>query len=475
MAAVIRTDLGGTASDGTGDTLLSLVHITDTHVLDAASPARAEWVELEAHDPAFRPLLHMHRPYDTLTAWALQAHVDRIRMDPHAPSSGAAFDLVVSTGDNIDNGQRNELDAYLALFAGGIARLSAVGSAQDVSPATFDGAWPYWCPDPATAGVSLAEAWRQLDFPVVPDFIERVSAPLSSLGLGIPWTSVPGNHDLMRQGTALTNASIELIAVGNTKSLTRPEQFATDDPIELFLEHPEAFSCGDGYAVEAQPDRRGIDRREWLAAHVERGALGYSSDNVAHANCDTVIDTEHVRLVLLDTNHPYGDYQGSIGERQLAWLDDRLTEVDLVPGRCAILVSHHGADTLINDRGHHDDRRLANDMSAVVHRHPCVVAWLVGHRHINRIEPRLGASGGFWEITTSSVIDWPSQTRAIELVRHAEGSLELISTLIDHDAEADSLAALHRDLAFRFRAPNVATRMEGRDIDGNVRLVLPKR
>jgi hypothetical protein len=110
-----------------------------------------------------------------------------------------------------------------------------------------------------------------------------------------------------------------------------------------------------------------------------------------------------------------------------------------------------------------------------VHRHPCAVAWLVGHRHINRIEPRPGASGGFWEITTSSVIDWPSQTRAIELVRHVDGSLELISTLIDHDAEADSLAALHRDLAFRFRAPNVAARMAGRDIDGDVRLVLPKR
>jgi hypothetical protein len=114
-------------------------------------------------------------------------------------------------------------------------------------------------------------------------------------------------------------------------------------------------------------------------------------------------------------------------------------------------------------------------MAEVVHRHPCVVGWLVGHRHINRIEPRPGAAGGFWEITTSSIIDWPSQTRAIDVIRRVDGSYELASTLIDHRDAADGLGSLHRDLARRFRSPRVAARMSGRDIDGDVRLVLPKR
>ncbi len=470
MSVVTRTDLGGVASDGSTDPLLSLVHLTDLHVLDAASPARAEWVELEAHDPAFRPLLHMHRPYDTLTAWAVQAHVERIRSNPVAPLSGRPFDLAVSTGDNIDNGQRNELDAYLALMAGGHVSLSAVGSAQDTSTRAFEGAWPYWCPDG-----SLPDPCQERGFPIVPDFIERVSASVHSRGFDIPWTSVPGNHDLMRQGTALTNPTIEHIAVGSAKSLVRPAGFDAEDPIALYLDQPEAFSRGATYPIEANPDRRGIDRREWIEAHIQRGALGYSRNNVERGSCDTIIDTEHVRLVLLDTNHPDGDYQGSIGLQQLAWLDERLTEVDNQPNRLAILISHHGADTLINDRGHDPDRRLADDMISVVHRHPCVVAWLVGHRHINRIEPRPGASGGFWEITTSSIIDWPSQTRAIEVLRHRDGSIELACTLLDHHDSADGLATLHRDLALRFRAPKVATRMAGRDIDGDVRLVLPQR
>ena len=470
MIRVTRNDLGGNPTDGGGETLLALVHLTDTHVLDAASPARAEWVQLEADDPSFRPLLHMHRPYDALTTWALHAHVQSIAQSPVAPGSSRPFDFVLSTGDNIDNAQRNELDAYLALLSGGVAQLSAVGSAQDLSLRDSGEPWPYWCPDE-----HIGDTWRERGYPSVDDFIARASAPIASKGLGIPWTSVPGNHDLMRQGTALPTAELERLAIGATKSLTRPIGFEPDDPLNLFLDEPEAFSCGPGYPILADASRRAIDRREWLDAHVRCGALGYSPDHVQRGSCDTIIDTEHIRLVLLDTNHPDGDYQGSIGLAQLAWLDARLAEVDAEPDRLAILVSHHGADTLVNDRKHSPDRGLAPDMAAVVHRHPCVIAWLVGHRHINRIEPRPGASGGFWEITTSSIIDWPSQARALEVIRHVDGSIELRCTLMDHRDTADGLATLHRTLARLFCSDSIAARMSGRDIDGDVSLLLPRR
>ena len=475
-----RSDMGGHVSNSPGERLLSLVHVTDTHVMDAASPARAEWVELEAADPAFRPLLHMHRPYDTLTAWALHAHIETIRHNPYPVGSDTPFDLVVCTGDNIDNAQRNELDTYLALIAGGTTQLGAVGSVQDPAVITDVSTWPFWSPHE-----SVHNTWREMGFPVVPDFVERVGQPIRSQGTGVPWTSVPGNHDLMRQGTALTNAALESIAVGDTKSLQRPRAFHSTDPRASFLDEPESFSCGAGFAITALADRRVIDRREWLAAHVERGALGYSGEHVQSGECDTIIDLEHIRLVLFDTNHPEGDFEGSVGRRQLAWLHDRLTEVDATPGRLAILVSHHGADTLINTRGINtrgintrgddSDRLLADDLNAVVHRHPCVVAWLVGHRHINRIEPRPGPSGGYWEITTSSTIDWPSQTRSIEVLRHSDGSVELACALMDHRDDPDGLASLHRDLARRFRSPGIAARMAGRDLDGDVRLALPKR
>ena len=48
---IVRSDLGGHSPGGSGQSLLSLVHISDAHVMDSASPARCEWVELLAHEP----------------------------------------------------------------------------------------------------------------------------------------------------------------------------------------------------------------------------------------------------------------------------------------------------------------------------------------------------------------------------------------------------------------------------------------
>lgn len=466
----IRSDLGGSAPHDDGECLLSVIHLSDLHVLDAASPARAEWVELEADDPHWRPLLHMHRPYDALTAFALHAHVVTIAADPVGPATGRAYDLAVSTGDNIDNAQRNELDAYLAVLAGGVARLDTHGSAQDVATREFDAPWPYWSPD-----ASVDDTWRALGYPAIDDFVERTSAPIMSAGIGVPWTSVPGNHDLMLQGTALPTPTTDRIATAATKSLRRPVGFAPLDPLTLYLDEPAAFSAGHAFAIQPDPLRRSIDRHEWVAAHVAAGAEGYTDADAERGAVDCVIDLDHVRLILLDTNHPEGDYQGSIGADQLAWLHDRLAEVDRESGRLAVLVSHHGASTLVNERGGRADRLLGPSLVDVAHRHPSAVAWLVGHRHINRIEPRPGPAGGFWEITTASTIDWPSQTRAVEIVRHRDGTIEIVCTLRDHDDAADGLGTLHRDLARRFATTGVATRMAGRVGDGNIRLLLPPR
>ena len=270
----------------------------------------------------------------------------------------------------------------------------------------------------------VVDTWKPLGYPAVEDYFERVDAPLTSPGVGIPWASLPGNHDLMRQGTSLTNQRLESIAVGPTKSLQRPLGFLPDDPGATFVDAPERFSCGPMRPVTSDPDRRAIDLQEWFDAHAAAGAVGDDGHHVRDTGTgcgDKIIDVGDARIVVLDTNHPDGDYQGSVGTAQLAWLDERLAEVDAEPGRYAIIASHHGSASLDNVRGGRSDRLLGDAMLDVVHRHPCAIAWLVGHRHIHRIEPRPGAAGGFWEISTGSIIDWPSQVRAVEVVEHADG------------------------------------------------------
>ena len=56
-------------------------------------------------------------------------------------------------------------------------------------------------------------------------------------------------------------------------------------------------------------------------------------------------------------------------------------------------------------------------------------------------------------------------------MRHANGQLEIVCTLMDHDAPSGSLARLHHDLA-RLGAGSAAQHMQGRPLDGHVRLSL---
>ena len=468
---LLRADLGGTLPQGAGETLLKLVHLSDAHVIDSVSPARSEWIELLADDPYWKPLLHMHRPYEALTHWALAAHVQSLHRKPLAPWSQQTFDLALSTGDNIDNAQANELQTYLKIMAGGHTALSAYGGVHEPGRELGAGTWPFWCPE-----AEVPNAWSLQGYPVVPGFVARASAELHSPGLGFAWTSVPGNHDLMRQGTALPNPTIEALAVGGSKALAGTAGWRPTDPLRQFVETPEQFSTGDALRlIAASPQRRAVDLPEWIAAHMQHGAQGYGRHNLREGCADTCIDFEHVRIVLLDTNHPAGDYQGSVGAAQLDWLEDRLAEVDRQPGRIAVLASHHGSVSLTNTRGDDPDRQLAEALTRVAHRHPCVVAWLVGHRHLHRVVPHPHPEGqghGFWEITTASLIDWPSQTRAVEFIRNGDGTLEIVCTLLDHGAEPGSLAALHRDLSRRFAGIG-AGHMQGEAVDGNVRLLLP--
>ncbi len=457
MTDVVRTDLGGESQAG-GQILARLVHISDLHIMDAASPARAEWVELLAHDPQWADLIHMHRPYELLTAHALQAHIRHINRH-HAD---VPVDLVVSTGDNIDNAQRNELDAYLAMMAGGTASLDATGCLQDFRSAT-GGEWPFWLPDIEPDSAVWSAQWRG------GAFIDRVNEPIDSDGLMAPWTSVVGNHDVLRQGTSITNSRLEAIAMGSYKSTHRATTCLGQNPLVEFLDFPENFSKGPGWPIAPNPTRRSIDRGEWLAAHQIAGARGYESG----AGADTFVDLEHIRLIILDTNHPEGDYQGSIGAQQLAWLDERLGEVDAEPGRIAVLASHHGSRSLVNTRGRRPDRLLRDAFHATVAQHRSVVAWLVGHRHVNKIEPRATTYGGYWEITTCSTIDFPSQHRVLEFVCHADESIEIRSTMVDPVREPGSLSELHAQLAHGFAAADARSVMSGSARDTDVRLVVP--
>jgi hypothetical protein len=116
-----------------------------------------------------------------------------------------------------------------------------------------------------------------------------------------------------------------------------------------------------------------------------------------------------------------------------------------------------------------------------------------GHTHHNEVLPHAraataAAGGGFWEINTAAHIDWPSQSRIIEIVDNGDATLSIFGTIIDDIAGPNwnaftlsnpvGLAALARELAVNDpqRDAETATRdgKRGTLADRNVELVIKK-
>jgi metallophosphoesterase (TIGR03767 family) len=476
-----RKDLGGdpvALIDPRATVLLRLIHATDLHIIDAGSPARPDWVEARAAiDPRYRPLMHMARPHDVLSNWGAVAFADAMA------SNGRDFaDLAIFTGDNIDNAQRNELDAFLAIADGGSFEFSYDGPQRTgwaTNPLAIDmftdDLWPFWLPE---GGAPDRWATRH-GFPLVPGLLDASGDGVQCGGIDMTWLGVVGNHDLLRQGTSLTTPGIEAVAVGDWRALGSPIGFDPVDPAATYLAAPDPFTEGQPrFPVSPLATRRAISRSEFVSAHIESGFHGFKKPDEA----DYVYDTEHIRVIVLDTNHPTGHYQGSVGLAQLAWLDARLAEAH---DRPVVVASHHGAAAIDNTYANPDptDRRLGDDLETVLLRYGNVVAWLVGHKHVHRIRPILGRDGrpGIWEITTSSVIDWPCQVRAVEIVAGVDGSIGIRTEVLDHDSvvpsidrlDAAGLAAWHREIAFNTDRVYSGRHRDGYPTDRNTVLARP--
>lgn len=464
----VRSDLGGNPRsliDDGSSVLLRLLHVSDMHLIDAGSPARSDWVEAKADDPKWHPLLHMCRPFDTLVNWGLASFVRGAKNN-----GGELADLAIFTGDNIDNAQQNELDAYLALLDGGTFSFPYEGPqeahwASDPRTASLRdsrGRWPFWVPD---GGVN--DLWQdQHGYPNLPGLLHETGRQITSPGLGLPWLPVMGNHDVMRQGTAYSTPHLDQIATGAWRAATGPANFAPPSPFDAYMANVAAFSDGEvRFPVSRNPGRRSITRTEFIGAHIEQARrLGHARGFTSTGSGDYVHDCDYVRIVVLDTNHPDGHYQGSIGDHQLVWLHEVLTasDRDQVP---VLVATHHGGISLDNtyvdpsplNEHSAEDRKLAAEMEAVLHRHRSVVAWLVGHRHIHRIRPisdPLGVGSGFWEITTGSLIDSPTEARLVEVIAGADQSIGIRTSIVSHDdcdtehpEQSIRLGALHRHLA----------------------------
>jgi 3',5'-cyclic AMP phosphodiesterase CpdA len=201
---------------------------------------------------------------------------------------------------------------------------------------------------------------------------------------------------------------------------------------------------------------------------------------------------------------------GNIDDPQFRWLARELDAAER-RGELVIVFGHHPIRSLTNSAldenagscaqkaisgpGCDLDPRssrplhLGADLQALLLAHPHVVAYVAGHTHKHRVTPfaRPGGKGGFWGIETASEIDWPIQSRLLELMDNHDGTLSIFGTIIDHGGtlttppsgtpaagfDRGTLAAIGRELSYNDPQVGVEAGAEGRLEDRNVELLLP--
>jgi len=491
---LIRWDLIGDSTHGTVDParpIAAIAHITDLHATDVEAPARFEYINREYADPRVREFLPMQRAQEALNAHAIDAMIRTVNEVGSAPWTAIPLELVVMTGDAVDNTQQNELSVAMALLDGGVVQPKSGAPEYEGVQAP---SWPddfFWKPDGAAEGQDFYTA--ALGHPQIPGLLERALQPFEAAGIALPWLGCHGNHEELCQGVGIVTPGLAAAMVRTHKPLRLPDGIDIDAALETFIRQPEVFMTGPHVDVTADPARRPFDIQDFVDAHLESEAMprghGFTEQNLDDGTAYYVHDSPSVRFITLDTACPAGGAEGCITATQLHWLERRLEEVHskfrsrdgtsvTTPhqDRLVVILSHHGFDSLTNPRAHPETRgsRHADrsDLLETLLRFDNVVLWLNGHIHANRVRPRAdpsGKGGGFWEVTTGSIVDWPCQGRLVELADPGDGMLAIACTMVDH--VGSELATLHRELAGNAPAAGFDSGKAGTPQDRNVILL----
>jgi 3',5'-cyclic AMP phosphodiesterase CpdA len=443
-----RTRLG--APERLTHELARLVHLTDAHVMDPSSPARVPF--LARLGP---PVQSTFRPQETLTAQVLHGAINATRAQRP--------ELVIQGGDLIDNDQHNELTHALALLNGGHVH---PGSGPD----GYYGVQLPTDPDPFYYRPAI-------DAPRHPGMLTRAVRPFTSPGLGSDWVPVLGDHDALVQGELVANAVTQSLAVGDRALWNMPTGLrlpaglklsaagSPDGPPDPAFVASFVQQALAGPTVQVPPDRARYELtfgevigRMWDGSRAAtQPLLSGASTASSSEQLDYVRDVgDALRVIVLDLVRRGGGSGGLIQTDQPAWLEQQLASA---ADRWVIVVTHQPLE----------DATGAEQVFELLDRAPRVIAALAGHTHRNRIIPRETAAGGYWLITTCSLIDFPQQCRALRLYATASGGVAIRTWMLDHVGNG-TLGPISRELSYLDAQGGRAMHFSGTRLDRNATL-----
>ena len=239
---------------------------------------------------------------------------------------------------------------------------------------------------------------------------------------------------------------------------------------------------GHGFAPSDPADcaKYGPDADSCQQASSEVGAgLGRPPSAVAnHDGYYSFVPKPGLRFVVLDTitDECGSEFcsEGSVDDTQFGWLRDQIVAA-AGTGQYVVVFSHHTLRTIrlpttdpteqpVHYGERVDRRNPANPqfqspgetLEELYCEHANVIGHVSGHEHANYVERHdcsanqpfpvsCTAPNGehvpcdntrFWHISTAAHIDWPQQSRMIELVNQ-DGQMSFVLTVLDHDGPAN--------------------------------------
>jgi metallophosphoesterase (TIGR03767 family) len=372
--------------------LIFFAQFSDVHIRDTQSPARVDFV-----DPAGAPLDSAWRPEEMLSTQVFDQVVSNVNANrtstvKEGNGKRAKLGFAITTGDNTDNQQLNEVQWFAKVLAGGavdpfsgkligpgnecpglsdqdLARLNADVAARhytglsdysDYQGAPADRYDGFYDPNQAPpTGTSAFAA-----FPRYPGLADRAQQPFTTPGLDVPYFVARGNHDGEVQGNiAATFQLARALITGCQKIFPNanfdPQSVAgltEEELIGKFADPAFQQQLLSGLKpVPPDPDRRFVSAsafRNAFTGATKKAGYGYVSAKEAKASKGAASyyawsPKKGFRFISLDTVAEGGGQNGNIDNSQYKWLKGELAAAQKRK-QLIVLYGHHPLDTLNN-------------------------------------------------------------------------------------------------------------------------------
>lgn len=385
--------------------LAYILAIADPQIIDEESPIRMDGYS------------QVYRPHGQLTPQLFEAHVRTAqRISDH---SSRPFDFSVIAGDLTDTSQKNELEWMITALNGGVI---------DPDSGVDDD------PDPGPGN----------------DYND----PFLSQGLDAPWYAALGNHDVLHVGGF---GPID----EKLRDAAQGDHLFTDSALASIwggyvagdtIDHKVVLDASVITPKDAA--RIPLYQQELLQALFDAGGKpaghGLAEADIAANRGYFVVNPlpgKPIKMIVLDTTDEKEmslgrGQQGSMDALQFSWLHEALVTAAGLR-ELVIIVSHHRLEDF------HDQSQVAPQMiRELLAASENVILHLTGHGHRDtKTLNTLNGNSRYWELMTASTIDFPLQSRIVEVVDERNGYLSIYITNFDHNSEQGTLAHKARQLA----------------------------